>query len=92
MPIQLELPQGFYDEIQEALRGVYRHAIEQARRDIATVKEYLTVAEASELHISASETLIRKWIAENGLPKYEIGGKTYIKKQDLYDFIERHRQ
>ena len=92
MTIQLELPQSFYDAIHDELRTVYREAIEQARKDATLTRELVTIGEASDFCIEASTSTIRKWIKEKGLPTYEMDGKTFIDRQELYDLIRQHKK
>lgn len=90
MSLQLELPEGFYDAINASLQEVYRDAIEQARRDSAVTREFLSIPEvAKELGISRN-TLTDNFISK-GLPLYRIEGKQWIKRKELYDFINQHR-
>ncbi len=76
-------------ELHDTVKGVYIEALEQARRDSAITKEFLTFEEAAD-YINASKATLTKWL-EYGLNVYQIGNKRYIKKSELHEFIERHQ-
>lgn len=87
--IQLSLPEEFSEELNRSIKKIYIETIQEAKRDAGINKEYLTITEATEL-IGISRNTLTTWL-ENGLPKYKIDRKQYIKKSELYKFIDRHQ-
>ena len=89
MGLELKIPEEFYKEFGKSLQVVYNEAIEQARRDMAIVKEYLSVPEAMSL-FDVSRATLNAWI-EQGLNLYQISGKRYVRKSEVEDWINKHK-
>lgn len=89
MSLRLELPEEFIDSLQKSVEHVYSDAIETARRDIGIIREYLTIEEACKLMSISRNTLVRQYL-ERGLPKYVIGNRQYVKREELNEFIKKH--
>jgi len=89
MSLRLELPEEFINSLQKSVEVVYSNAIETARRDVGIIREYLTIDEACELMSISRNTLIRQYL-EKGLPKYVIGNRQYVKREELNEFVEKH--
>lgn len=87
--LQLQLPPEFSEELNKSIRNIYSEAIKEAQRNAGINKEYLTIEEAMKL-MGISRNTLTTWL-ENGLPKYKIDRKQYIKKSELYKFIDRHQ-
>lgn len=90
MALTFELPKQFEAQLAETLKDQYIKAIEEARRDTAYFKEYLTIAEACSL-VSVSKNTFTHNFIEAGLPVYKVEQKHYIKKSELNNFISQHR-
>lgn len=88
--LTFELPKEFSEQLTNNLKEIYTDAIEQAQRDNAINKEYLNAKEACKLLDVANNTLMN-WV-QNGLIMYKIDNKKYFKRQELYNFIEQHKQ
>lgn len=89
MSLRLELPEEFINSLQKSVEVVYSNAIETARRDVGIIREYLTIDEACELMSISRNTLIRQYL-EKGLPKYVIGNRQYVKREELNEFVKKH--
>lgn len=90
MSLQLELPQSFYTALQDELKDLYVSTMEEAKRDVGIMREYLSVREACQFVSVSNNTFMNNFIGE-GLPVYKIGSKQYIKKSELNNFISQHR-
>ena len=89
--LSLQIPEEFNMELSASLRTLYRQAIDQAKKDAAMMRDFLTINEIMEYFLEVSRGTLKRWIAD-GLPTYQIEGKLYIKKAELYAYIETHRQ
>ena len=89
--LSLQIPEEFNQELSASLRTIYRQAIDQARQDAGMMRDFLTINEITESFLEVSRGTLKNWIA-NGLPTYQVEGKLYIKKAELYAYIEKHRQ
>lgn len=89
MSLKLELSEEVSEAINKSIRTMYNEAIQQAQRDIGVNKEYLTIGEVIKL-MGISRNTLTTWL-ENGLSKYKIDRKQYIKRSELYKFIDRHQ-
>lgn len=90
MSIQLELPDSFKDELQRSLEEVYKASLETARRDVGAFKTYLSVEEVCKMLGISRNTLTSQYF-ENGLERYKIGNKIYVKKKELDQFISSYQ-
>jgi len=90
MTMQLELPPEFKEILEQSIEEVYHRAIEQARRDVGVIREYLSVKETCKILNITRNTLHTNYI-EQGLQKYKIGNKIFIKKSELHEFINKHQ-
>lgn len=88
--ITLELPAEFYKELHEQAKKVFMNALSEARRDAGITKEYLTPQECMNMLGVSNNTFTNNFI-EAGLPIYKIEQKRYIKKSELYSFIQSHK-
>lgn len=88
--LQLQLPDEFKEELQRSLEEVYKASIENARRDVGIIREYLSIAEVCKMLGISRNTLTSNYI-ECGLASYKIGNKIYIKKKELEQFINKHQ-
>ena len=89
--LSLQIPEEFNMELSASLRTLYRQAIDQAKKDAAMMRDFLTINEIMEYFLEVSRGTLKRWIAD-GLPTYQIEGKLYIKKSELYAYIEKHSQ
>ena len=78
------------EQFQEELRNVYRSAMEQAQRDFAITKEFLTIKQSSE-YLNCSSQTIDKWIKQYSLPVIKIDSKKYLSKTDIFEFMNKHK-
>lgn len=90
MNLQLQMPKEFADELSKSVQSIYTSAIETARRDVGVIREYLSIDEVCELLGVSRNTLTNNFI-EEGLPKYKIGNRQFIKKSELHEFISQHQ-
>jgi len=90
MSLQLELPPEFKETLEQSIKEAYDEAIEQARRDVGVIREYLSVKEVCKLMNISRNTLTDNYFAK-GLEKYKIGNKIFIKKSELNEFISKHQ-
>lgn len=89
MPLTLELPDKFYKELQDSMKACYIHAVEEARRDVAITKDYLTIQEAIKLY-GVSRNTFTKWTGL-GLPFYKVEGKQFYSRKEINSFIKEHQ-
>lgn len=80
----------FRAEFTPIAKRLFRETLDQAKQEAGTIREYLSLKEVTELHLDISAGTLNKWIGL-GLPVYTIEGKKFIKKSDLYEFIEAHK-
>lgn len=85
MSIELSLPKEFTKTLEKQVQDIYINAIRTAQRDIGVIKTYLSIDEVCRL-MDVSRNTLNTWL-ELGLPKYRIGNKQYIKKNELDEFI-----
>lgn len=78
------------EKFQEELRDVYRSAMEQAQRDFAVTKEFLTIRQSAQ-YLDCSSQTIDKWIKKHSLPVIKIDGKKYLAKKDIFEFMNKHK-
>ena len=81
---------SFAHTLQKTIQEVYLTAIDVARRDAAVTRDYLTVDEACKNLKISRNTLVTQFF-NNGLPKYKIGNRQYILKNELKEFIKKHQ-
>lgn len=89
--LSIPIPESVTEDIGTLFRKLYRDALDQARRDASVLKDYLTLDEVVETYIDISKSTLEKWIKEKGLPLYKIDGKQFVKKVELYAFIDKHQ-
>lgn len=89
MALELQLPKEFEVELFHSLKGIYKLAIEESKRDLGIIKEFLTLPEAMKF-FNISRGTINSWI-EDGVPVYIVGNKRYVKRTEINDYIESHR-
>lgn len=87
--ISLSLPSEFTELLEKQVQTVYMQAIQTARQDVGVIREYLSIDEVCEL-MDVSRNTLGNWLA-NGLPKYRIGNKQYIKRKELNEFISMYQ-
>lgn len=87
--ISLSLPNEFTELLEEQVQTVYMQAIQTARQDVGVIREYLSIEEVCEL-MDVSRNTLGNWLAD-GLPKYRIGNKQYIKRKELNEFISMYQ-
>src|SRR5699024_377113 len=88
--LQLQLPDEFKEELQRSLEEVYKASIENARRDVGIIREYLSIAEVCKTLGISRNTLTSNYI-ECGLASYKIGNKIYTKKKELEQYSDEHQ-
>ena len=89
MSFKIELPQSFEEQFQESLREMYQASLEQARRDHAMNQEILTIQQAMEF-LNCSRNSIMNYGNNYGLKISKIENKLYIRKSDIYKFLEEN--
>lgn len=87
--ISLSLPSEFTELLEEQVQTVYMQAIQTARQDVGVIREYLSIDEVCDM-MDVSRNTLGNWLA-NGLPKYRIGNKQYIKRKELNEFISMYQ-
>ena len=90
MNFSFELPPEFKEELSKQIYGTYQQALDQARRDAAITKEFLTVTEARKYLDMANNTFVTH-VVDKGIPIFMIGSKRYVKRSDLVKFVEAHQ-
>lgn len=88
--LQFELPEQFEEQLNGSLQQLYKEAIQQARFDASITKEWLSYKVIMET-LGISRTTIDKWVSE-GLPLYKIGQINFINRDELNDFIRKHKK
>ncbi|MDK7187507.1 hypothetical protein [Facklamia hominis] len=88
--LALDLPNEFYDSFQLSIQEIYQQAIEQARADLSLNKEFLAVPELRK-QLGMSFNTFKTNVEDKGIPIYLLGNKKYIKRTDLFKFMEQHR-
>lgn len=87
MSFKIELPPSFEEQLQISLKEMYKASIEQARRDHAMNQEILTIQQAMKF-LNCSRNTLMKYVNEYGLKVSKIEQKMYIRKKDIYKFLE----
>lgn len=87
--ISLSLPNEFTELLEKQVQSVYMQAIQTARQDVGVIREYLSIDEVCEM-MDVSRNTLGNWLAD-GLPKYRIGNKQYIKRKELNEFISMYQ-
>lgn len=87
--LQLHLPDEFKNELSKTIQAVYADAIQLARKEAGVNRAYITIEEVCEI-MKISRNTLNNWFAD-GLPKYKIGNKQYIKKKELNEFVSKHQ-
>lgn len=87
--ISLSLPSEFTELLEEQVQTVYMQAIQTARQDVGVIREYLSIEEICDM-MDVSRNTLGNWFAD-GLPKYRIGNKQYIKRKELNEFISMYQ-
>lgn len=59
-------------------------------RGLAMVGELLTIREVARL-LRSHPSSVRRWIAGYGLPAVRVGGRVMIARDELSEWLERHR-
>ncbi|WP_181451992.1 helix-turn-helix domain-containing protein [Dolosigranulum pigrum] len=88
--MQITLDKDIKAEFMQDVRKAYSDAIDQARRDVGMVKDIYNLNECCELLGISKNTFTSNYL-EQGLPFYKIERSTYVKKKELYEFIEQYR-
>lgn len=91
MMLQFELPKNFEMELTTVIRKIFVQAREEAKKDNWSNKDYLSFSEITDAYLDVSRVTLQKWIDNEGLPCSKIGGRVYIKKADLIDFMDSKR-
>ena len=89
MSFKIELPPSFEEQLQISLKEMYKASIEQARRDHAMNQEILTIQQAMKF-LNCSRNTLMKYVNEYGLKVSKIEQKMYIRKKDIYKFLEEN--
>lgn len=89
MSFKIELPPSFEEQLQVSLKEMYTASIEQARRDHAMNQEILTIQQAMKF-LNCSRNTLMKYVNEYGLKVSKIEQKMYIRKKDIYKFLEQN--
>ena len=89
MSLELKIPEEFYNEFGKSLQVIYSEAVEQARRDMAISKEYLTFPEAMTM-FDVSRSTLNAWIFK-GLDMYQLEGKRYVRRSEVETWISKHK-
>ena len=87
MSFKIELPPSFEEQLQISLKEMYKASIEQARRDHAMNQEILTIQQAMKF-LNCSRNTLMKYVNEYGLKVSKIEQKMYVRKKDIYKFLE----
>ena len=88
--MELKLDTEAVTAIKNHISSLYKDTIEISRREVGIMKEFLTIQEALKFANVSRNTFNNNFIAK-GLPIYQVEGKTYVKKSEINDFIEKHR-
>lgn len=89
MNLELKIPEEFYNKFGKSLQVIYSEAVEQARRDMAISKEYLTFPEAMAM-FDISRATLNAWTGK-GLSMYQIEGKRYVRRSEVENWINKHK-
>lgn len=97
---RLEIQNTTEDELRQQIERSAKQAVEMGLREMRETidrltdmaylhKDWLTLAEAAR-YADITTTTLRDW-RENGLGEAEVGGRTYIKREELDAFIASHQ-
>lgn len=88
--VNIELPTTFDEALYKHVTAIANEAIEQVRKDMTITKDFLSYNEVTKNVLDVSRGTLMKWISL-GLPVYQIDGKQFFKRKDLYNFIETYK-
>ena len=97
---RLEVQNTTEDELKPEIERCAKRAVEAGLREMRETidrltkmsylhKDWLTLDEAAR-YADITTTTLRGW-RENGLPEAEVGGRTYIEREELDAFIAAHQ-
>jgi len=98
---RLEVEHMTEDELRQKIERSAKEAVEMGLQEMRETidrltkmaylqKDWLTLEEAAR-YADITTTTLRDW-RENGLPEAEVGGRTYIEREALDDFIASHKE
>lgn len=90
MELKVMMPPDFNEELEKSIEVVYQRTIQAARTDAGVLKEFLSIQEACEMLDIARNSFTNNYL-KKGLSSYKVGGKIFIKKAELNEFIYNHR-
>ena len=67
-----------------------KQVIHQLKNRLYLQKTWLTLEEAAK-YADITTTTLREW-RSRGLPESQVGGRTYVKREELDDFIAGHAE
>lgn len=96
---RLEIENTTEDELRQQIERSAKRAVESGLREMRETvdrftkmdylhKTWLTLKEAAR-YVDITTTTLREW-RQNGLQEAEVGGRTYIKREELDEFIAEH--
>ena len=77
-------------ELKGELREFAKEILDQAYRDFGISRDYLTIPELCK-YLNVSKNTVSKWEEEKGLKIIKLDNKHYVSKEDLYEFMSRHK-
>lgn len=96
---RLEIESTNTDELRQQIERSAKQAVESGLREMRETinrvtdlaylnKTWLTLKEAAR-YGDITTTTLREW-RRNGLEEAEVGGRTYIKREEIDEFIAAH--
>jgi excisionase family DNA binding protein len=97
---RLEVEHTTEDKIRQQIERSAKEAVEMGLKEMRETidrltdmaylqKDWLTLKEAAR-YADITTTTLREW-RNNGLPEAEVGGRTYIEREELDAFIASHQ-
>lgn len=91
--LSFQLPEEFENEIRGIFKNAAREVLSEVSKQELSAKEYFTLKDAAE-YIGVSFNTLRSWTRSKKFPlrTIQIGGKTFISKRTLIEFMNHHEK
>lgn len=89
--IQLDLSEELEEQIQELFKKSAREVFHELSKQELNAKEFMTFKEAASF-IGVSFNTLKNFITDYGLKTITIGGKKFIHKPTLVDFLKKYEK
>lgn len=89
--LQLDVSEELEQQIQALFIKSAKEVLHELSRQELNSKDFLTLKEAGE-YVGVSFNTLQIWITKHGLKTIHIGGKRFIQKATLVQFLKQYEK